>query len=155
MQAWNFWYISFFLLNVPSGGIFLVYYIWIHIILTEYSKPCVYWGGKAKWTTLGFFFHEKNYQKKMSQKVTKLYSKKKYDFSFFKKNKLSKKKCHKKWPTSSVKESKKKKMRFSFYFSKKQIIEKKCHKKWPNSSVKKNTIFLFFFQKKKLSKKNV
>ena len=56
-----------------------------------------YCGGKAKWTTLGFFFmkkiiekkcrkkkcvflfffSKKNYRKKMSQKVTKLFSKKK------------------------------------------------------------------------------
>ena len=57
----------------------------------------------------------------MSQKVTKLFSKKKYDFSFFfpKKNyrkKIIEKKCRKK------------QMRFSFFFSKKKLSKKNVTK---------------------------
>ena len=68
------------------------------------------------------FFQEKNYRKKMSQKVNKLFSKKKYDFSFF----FSKKKFIEK--TIIEKKCRKKKMRFSFFFSKKKLSKKNVTK---------------------------
>ena len=98
----------------------------------------VYWGGQGSWTTLGPFFR----RKKMSQKVTKLFSKKKYDFSFF----FPKKNYRKKMSQKVTKLFSKKNTIFLFFFkkklSKKNVVKKKC-------------VFLFFFSKKKLSKKNV
>ena len=105
------------------------------------------WEGKVDHTWV--FFHEKNYRKNMSQKVTKLFSKKKYDFSFFffPKKKLSKKNVVKK------------KCVFLFFFPKKNY-RKKMSQKVTKLSSKKNTIFLFFFPKKnnyrkKMSKKKM
>ena len=70
-----------------------------------------YWAEKVSWTTLGPFFR----RKKMSQKVTKLFSKKKYDFSFPKK-KLSKKNVVKK------------KCVFLFFFFQKKLSKKNVTK---------------------------
>ena len=80
----------------------------------------LWWQGKVDHTWV--FFHEKNYRKKMSQKVTKLFSKKKYDFSFF----FSKKKIIEK--KIIEKKCRKKKMRFSFFFSKKKLSKKNVTK---------------------------
>ena len=120
------------------------------------------WEGKVDHTWVSF--HEKNYRKKKSQKVTKLFSKKKCDFSFFffqKKNyrkkmsqkvtKLFSKKIYPFFRKCCQKRQKKAKTRF---FEKQKVdfsTIKRCNqKKSPVSpediclGIKKNIFFLFY-----------
>ena len=95
----------------------------------DFEQNWSYCGGKGSWTTLGPFFR----RKKMSQKVTKLFSKKKYFSFFFSKKKLSKKKLSKKNVV-------KKKCVFLFFFFKKNFSKKwKFSGKW--TLVVKNRVF--------------
>ena len=73
-----------------------------------------YCGGQGSWTTLGPFFMKK----------------------------IIEKKCHKKWPNSSVKKN----TIFLFFFPPKKNYRKK-------NVVKKKCVFLFFFPKKNYRKK--